>query len=738
MDIRPGLPWVALVLFMVGLGLVLEAYFRSRPSIPARRRALLAGLRLAALAVLVLIILDPALTLTSNVSERLRVAVLVDGSRSMGFWDADPASGDTTSAPRIRRAFEILWGPPRGLLESLERRATVRVLQFAEDVRPLEDRAERGAPDDLDAGDQTNLGLALSRAVEWEGGARPDAVVLISDGLSNVGKDPVLVASRLGVPVYAVGIGDPRAPRDVALVRCVTNEVAYVDSRVEVRMDLAASGFDASSVPVRLWEGERLLDSTRVALSGTGQTHRVSLFFTPTEEGVHRYRVDIPPQQGERLRENNQRLVVVSVLKSRMRVYYVEAYPRWDYAFLRRSLERDANIDVEAGVLPGSSGAVLPTPEDMSEVDAFIVGNLPKQSLTAEEVQRLVRAVTEEGKGLCILGGRSGLDYGGTGLEDILPLEVGRGRGRHYEDTFQPVLTPEGALHMVTRLGEGEDQNRRAWDGLPPLMGLNVLGRPKPGAQSLLVHPTQRVDGEPVSVLAVQRVGAGKCAVVSAYTLWRWDFLPAGFGVEGHAYDRFWGNMVRWLVSREDLKRVRLATDRHVYRSGEPIVLRAQVYDDVFRPVDGATVVATIMGRERDGGRGVEAEIVLDPVALGEGHYEGRLGFLSPGGYGVMVAAWRDGVRLGEDWAELAVDTYSLEYQRTAMAENLLRDVSRASGGRYYPPGDAADLVSEMRFERRWVRRVREIRVSNHALLFLLFSGLLFSEWMLRKRSGLS
>jgi hypothetical protein len=374
----------------------------------------------------------------------------------------------------------------------------------------------------------------------------------------------------------------------------------------------------------------------------------------------------------------------------------------------------------------------------MAEYDAVILGEISRGHLQAGDADRLASAVLDEGKGLVILGGRTGIDFRGTPVEDVLPLEIGSGQGRHLVDTFQPALTPEGALHMVTRLESDSERNRRAWEDLPPLVALNVMGVPKAGAQRLLVHPTRTTDGEPLAVVTAQRAGAGKCVLVSAYTLWRWDFLVSGFGGVGDPYERFWGNVVRWLVSREDVKRVRVSTDRHVYRSGEVILFRAQVYDELFQPIDGATVVATLTGREHSTGQAVEEEIVFDPVGVGEGHYEGRLPFLPPGNYEVNVEALKSGTRLGEDRTELAVDTYSLEYERTAMAENLLKQVSRASGGRYYTSSEVPDLARGMSLERRWVQRVRELKAPNHALLFALFAGLLFTEWLIRKRSGLS
>ena len=80
LDVRPDMPWVVLGVFVLGMGLIAEAYFRSRPPIALRVRILLASLRAAALIALLLIILDPTLSLTSHVADEPRVAVLVDTS----------------------------------------------------------------------------------------------------------------------------------------------------------------------------------------------------------------------------------------------------------------------------------------------------------------------------------------------------------------------------------------------------------------------------------------------------------------------------------------------------------------------------------------------------------------------------------------------------------------------------------------------------------------------------------
>ena len=80
-----------------------------------------------------------------------------------------------------------------------------------------------------------------------------------------------------------------------------------------------------------------------VPQQGTDIEH-VRLLFTPDAEGAATYRVSIPVDPGEKLKENNSAEFTIDMQDDRLPVFYIEGSPRQEYRFLRRALFRDKDF----------------------------------------------------------------------------------------------------------------------------------------------------------------------------------------------------------------------------------------------------------------------------------------------------------------------------------------------------------------------------------------------------------
>jgi len=70
--------------------------------------------------------------------------------------------------------------------------------------------------------------------------------------------------------------------------------------------------------------------------------------------------------------------------------------------------------------------------------------------------------------------------------------------------------------------------------------------------KSLAVVLAQTKTGGPgreVATVAYQRYGKGKVMSIGASGLWQWGFLAEDLQEYDDVYGRFWGQMIRWLVS---------------------------------------------------------------------------------------------------------------------------------------------------------------------------------------------
>jgi len=217
-----------------------------RALLPTRDRAVLALLRLAALALLVLCLSRPRLLLSEAVPQRNYVGVLLDDSRSMQI-------ADVAAAPRsafVRQAFDSARGE---VLRALGERFRVRSYGFAREM------ARVGGASDLHfIGQETRVGDALDQAREALGAVPLAGLVVVTDGADNA-RTPMaerLLALRAhGVPVYTVGVGRERFERDVG---CAASMRRGTRSRGRASSSTCSSrSRDTRARPSRCWSRTR-------------------------------------------------------------------------------------------------------------------------------------------------------------------------------------------------------------------------------------------------------------------------------------------------------------------------------------------------------------------------------------------------------------------------------------------------------------------------------------------------
>ena len=179
---------------------------------PAWRRHLPAALAVAALTTLALALAKPQRTVAVPL-ERASIMLVTDHSRSMLATDVDP---DRLAAGKAAA---------RSFLEEVPPRVRVGVVTFSDTPDAVhapttEHDLARDVIDQQAADGATATGDALQVAVDTlrqgrrEGRHAPAAIVLLSDGKTTAGRDPVEVADaarRLRIPIFTVSLGTREA-----------------------------------------------------------------------------------------------------------------------------------------------------------------------------------------------------------------------------------------------------------------------------------------------------------------------------------------------------------------------------------------------------------------------------------------------------------------------------------------------------------------------------------------------
>jgi uncharacterized membrane protein len=732
-----ALPWWGYVLaFGLALLFAWAAYARVIVSLTRGQRALLTSLRAATLVVIVAALLRPVAVVPTSEPEDRLLAVLVDNSRSMRLADDGEA--------RIERARTIA----RDLAAAVGTRYKIEWLTVGESLNPAE--LDAIAP----TARQSDLTGGLEALGERYRQHRLAGVVMLSDGGDTSSR--VVDQGRLpGTPVFTVGIGSTAPPRDREVVNVTAGEPLLPEASIDLSVSAVSHGFGASPIELRVSANGRPVDVRRVTPTADGAPVHEVFTVSPSPETPTVYTVEVPTMEGETSSENNARSVLVPPQQARRRVLIVEGAPGFEHTFLKRARASDRGLDVDSVVRKGQNDDGRPTffvqaGEDRAEAlatgypetrqalfkyDAIVFGNVEADFFTREQLAQTAAFVAERGGGLLVLGARTferqGLST--TPLEEVLPVDLADRRadvarasgGSEGQALNVPALTADGTVHVATRLAASIDANRRAWETLPPLASVSLVGGARPGAQVLAVAagPT---GGHPL--IAVQRYGQGRAMVFAGEASWRWRMMrPAS----DTTYDTIWRQLVRWLAASTP-GTVAIAPMVVTLPGGtQPVSVK--VRDAEFRPVADAEVTMSITAP--DG----QARTLTPALAdAADGRYMASAPFDQAGVYRVTAEARRGTRSLGSASRAVLAGGTDIEMADPRLNEAMLQRLAGLTGGQYLRAEDAGQLPGLLR-DAQPPEATTELRdLWHNASVLVSILGLLAAEWLVRRQVGLT
>lgn len=692
----------ACILIAVAAAFVL--YRRTTPSTPLALRIALGIARYVAVFLVLLLAIDPVIWIKRSRSSEPVVVVLVDDSGSM----AHP-----TVSAKLDSVKAVLAS---GLLESLEDKASVRTFTFS-DLS-----AEVGATElaDLDPrGSRTDLVSGLEFALERLDGL-PSDIVIITDGGINFGKDAVHYCTGLRIPVHTLSVAEAEPTPDLSIDRLEFSEMAYAGSDVPLEIYMSGRGEEAVETRLSVRDSAGTVHEEIVRVPGSGATVKRTVRVNAGETGIHRFSVSLDPFEGEEVGRNNEKTFSLRVIKGKIKACIVAAGPSWDFAFTRRNLMDDPNVDAVVYLTSrGPRNVNLPnTINDLRvrlpDLDAVImVGDAAPAGIENE-----LKSFVAGGGGLLLLraGGRT------PEIGDLSPLVAAADRpGTRV--TVTAAVTEAGMAHEIMNIGGSFRAD--LWADLPPLPLSEYVYSAKSEAVVLM-----RSDEDPkVPVLTTMKYGSGKVCALSCSEVWRWDLATAGFGLDVPVYRGLLGSMVKWLVRREEASRVRITSPRLDYDWGEPVDFVVRVVDENLKGLAGAAVEGVIEG-ELNG----EAFGTLEFEERGSGNFSARTDFLPPGRYVARVRAVFEGDAVGTDALAFNIESRGLEDVNFDGDDPLLREIATVTAGRHYYIGEAGRLPEDVNPGEVVVNRLDEVRFELGVGTFVLILVLLGTEWLVRKR----
>jgi hypothetical protein len=538
--VSPLVP-VPVIAVLAVAALVLAAF-----ALRARLRGRLA--RLAALAVLLLALLDPALIREEREPIPGVAVVVADRSQSQ---DLGRRAAETDEAlDKLKPALAGLPG--------------------------LETRVVEVGRDDV-SGEGTQLFAAVRNALADVPPDRVAGVILLTDGQVH---DIPANAADLGfaAPVHALITGRPNEiDRRLAIVEAPRFGLVGTEQTIAFRVVDAPAGRATGPVAVTIRrDGEPVARLT--ADPGALTRARVKV----QHGGVNIFEIEAAPLDGELTPINNRAVVALEGIRDHLRVLLVSGEPNAGERTWRDLLKSDTSVDLvhftilrppekqDGTPINELSLIAFPTRElfqdRIQDFDLIIFDRYQRRSiLPAIYMDNIARYVRAGGAVLVA----SGPDLSGPGslfrtpLANVLP---GEPTGTVVEQPFVARLSDLGRRHPVTRDLPGSAGATPSWSRWFRMVDVALSG-----GTTVMEGPDKR------PLLVLSHEGEGRVGMLLSDHVWLWARGFEGGGPHGALLRR----LAHWLMKEPDLEEeaLRLAV------SGRDVVVERQTLEATVQPV---------------------------------------------------------------------------------------------------------------------------------------------------------
>ena len=785
--------WIVMLIIIPAVLLFSFIVYRKESySVSLPVKLFLTGLRSLAILIVLIILFQPIIIWEKTVERESTLILLIDESLSMGIKDKFPdpkqhqklteltglsqADKKETGAlsiisridemNRLDLVNKVLTNTRLALLENLQKKYKIKLYTFSNQIRGKTIERIGGI---IPTGESTAVGTALTDVLNAESNSFIAGIILISDGQNNVGPNPVDLASSLInrgnlVPVYTIAAGNPQDPRDIELLELRAPEVARAKDFVSFDFSIRSKGFENETITVTLNEsasgGDKVVAEERIALPGNNKKQSLSLRYKPQIPGEYICTVTVPLQTGELIEENNTLTHHLKVVEEKIRVLFVENYPRWEYRYLKNALIRDHSIKASCLLLEAdpdfpqeSSPGVPPLtrwPRDKKELfeyDVIIFGDINPHRLAEESghpsefMNDLVSFVEEIGGGIAFIAGPkyNPRTFRNTPLADLLPViledeDVSIIQGDEtLTEAFKIKLTAEGRMDPMMRLEPDQAVNQELWedndqknDGMPGLLWFYPAKKSKSGAKVLAVHPFAKNKYGPYPLLAAQPYPRGRIFFSALDETWRWRFIRG----DKYFYT-FWSEIIKYLSGGRLLgnKRYNIKVDPTKYSLGAKINITARIYNEEFEPLKatGYTVHLELPDK-------LKKDWELKAVPKKTGEFSGLYTPKEIGNYNVWAGPEEIGREKERGYASFVVHWPKQEYENPTVNRLALEQIAEKTKGVFLPIYQIDQLPAKIKpLGEVAFSESREDDLWDTPFIFLLFLGLIATEWIIRK-----
>ena len=678
--------WIPIVAIACGVVVAGILYFKNKKQYYSKWLTIsLFVLRALCVACVVMLLINPFLTIKSKRVEQPVALLLCDNSASIAL------SSDSTY---YKTAFH---SDLEAMKKALSARYDVKEYLFGDSLR---DGGQLEYSDNT-----TNLSEAMSQLKRSWYKRNVRAVLLFTDGIFNAGYDMEQVATQFPFPVHSLVMGDTMRVPDLMVKSVRASKSVAAGTTFPIQTVVAADNCKGKTLKISVFEKDKAIAEKQVEISSDKFAKEEVFLVTADEAKIHHYEIKVSGVDSEAALNNNSKSVFVDVKSQKHKALLITQAPHPDIAALQAVMNDDYDLQVF-----GKSDAL----SDFADADLLIICGVLAQSQHGFVMKQL-----EKYRKLPVFF-IQGDEVSVSQLNDLQKIFV------FAESSTRSMLELKANYNSGFSLFTMRETQKVS--AFPPLTFPYLEIRAERQYETLLF---QQVLGVKSSLPLLSFADDGrKTAFLFGRGLWRWRLFDFYQNQNHNFFDELFSKTLKYLVLEDDNMFTLHYND--AYYGGADVVMTAVVRNASNEVVTNADVRLNI--ENMDTGERYEHDFFVKNDG-----YEVNAGRLPEGAY-QFSASTEVGNRVSKQNGTFIVANAGMEAQYLTADVNALMQMAALTDGSCRSVAEMEQLTEQLLNDssvsslEHTETRYRDL-ISMKWIIFVIIAAATL-EWLLRKIFG--
>ncbi len=644
----------------------------------SKKTLLFAFLRFLTVFTLLVLLVNPQITITKTQTEKPDLILLTDQSKSINYLNQkqsiEQVLDQISNIPELKERFNIFnYRFGNQLSDSISdsfNDGQTKIYNTLKDIQKIHRKTQ-------------------------------SPIVLLTDGNQTYGSDYAFYKSNYEQPIYSIAFGDTTRVDDFKISNVNANKYAYLNNKFPIEVLVSYSGKTTKESQLQVYKGKQLVFKKKLSFTSQKTSEFVNFSIKASQVGLHSYTARILPFSGEKNQDNNSKSFVVETIDQKTNVLLVSDIVHPDIGALTRTIESNERRSL-----------TVKRASEVSSLEGYQLLILYQPKATFKPVYEM--AANKKIQLFTITGKQT--DW--TFLNRLK-----RNYKKNISTQQQEIIATLADNFTVFNTDQFNLNN------YPPVE--NSFG------QEALIQPYEVLLFKKIAnvattdpLLAFWENSPENEAVLFGEGFWKWRLANYKRDGDFKKFDDFFGKIIQFLSSKKERKRL-VANYESTYYSANNIKITASYFNKNYEfDVKGKLLLSV---------NDVETKLTKKlPMVLKANYYEADLSDLPPGNYTFTIKV--EGTKL-KTVGRFNVLDFDIEKQFFRPDIENLSALSKKNKGNLFYPNQLNELVTTLisseQFKPIQKSKQEKLPLISWKLMLGLLLALLSLEWFLRKYNGL-